>query len=114
MIKITCRNDLDSVADTCIKKHIESQLKYLLKIYTEECSEGSIESIGAIFYVEKPSDFDEYTQLGLSSPINEERFECIELLEDGYYKGLIVIDNEKVFELIGKKSAFIHLLKGEV
>lgn len=114
MIKITCRNDLHSVADTCIKKHIESQLNYLLNVYKKECSEGSIESIGAIFYVEKSSDFDKYIQFGLSSPITEERFEYIELLEDGYCKGLIVIDNERAIELIGKKNAFTHLLKGEV
>lgn len=113
MIKIICVKDLDSVTDTCIKKHIEIQLKYLLNTYIEECSEGSIESIGAIFYVEKSSDFDDYTQFGLSSPITEKRFEYIELLEDGYCKGLIVIDNEKVIELIGNKSAFTHLLKGE-
>lgn len=113
VIRITCVKDLDSVTDTCIKKHIESQLKYLLNTYKEERSEGSIESIGAIFYVEKSSDFESYTQFGLSSPITEERFEYIELLEDGYCKGLIVIDNEKVIELIGKKNAFTHLLKGE-
>ena len=113
VIRITCVKDLDSVTDTCIKKHIESQLKYLLNTYIEECSEGSIESIGAIFYVEKSSDFESYTKFGLSLPITEERFEYIELLEDGYCKGLIVIDNEKVIELIGKKSAFTRLLKGE-
>ena len=113
MIKITCVKDLDSVIDTCIKKHIESQLNYLLNTYVEECSEGSIESIGAIFYVEKPSDFESYTQFGLSSPISEERFEYLELLEDGYCKGLMVIDNEKVIEIIGNKSAFTYLLKGE-
>ena len=113
VIRITCVKDLDSVTDTCIKKHIESQLNYLLNTYVEECSEGSIESIGAIFYVEKSSDFESYTQFGLSSPITEERFEYIELLEDGYCKGLIVIDNERAIELIGKKNAFTHLLKGE-
>ncbi len=113
MIKIICKNDLNFVNDTCVKKHIEKQLDYLLNVYVEECSEGSIESIGAIFYVEKSSGFDDYTQFGLSSPITEYRFEYIELLEDGYYRGLIVIDNEKAIEIIGKKSAFTHLLKGE-
>ena len=113
VIRITCVKDLDSVTDTCIKKHIESQLKYLLNTYIEECSEGSIESIGAIFYVEKSSDFESYTKFGLSLPITEERFEYIELLEDGYCKGLIVIDNERAIEFIGKKNAFTHLLKGE-
>ena len=113
MIKITCKKDLALVTDTYINKRIEKQLNCLMNTYTEECSEGSIESIGAIFYVEKSSDFDDYTQFGLSLPITEERFEYIELLEDGYYKGLILIDNEKIIELIGKKSAFTHLLKGE-
>ena len=113
MIKITCKDDLDLIADVCIKKHIENQLNYLLNTYKDECSEGSIESIGAIFYVEMSSDFESYTQFGLSSPITEERFEYIELLEDGYCKGLIVIDNERAIELIGKKNAFTHLLKGE-
>lgn len=113
MIKITCRNDLDSVTDTCIKKHIKIQLKYLLNTYIEECSEGYIESIGAIFYVEKSSDFDKYIQFGLSSPITEERFEYLELLEDGYYKGLIVIDNERVIEIYGEQSVFESILKGD-
>lgn len=111
MIKITCVEDLDSVADTCIKKHIESQLKYLLNTYIVECSEGSIESIGAIFYVEKSSDFANYTQFGLSSPITEKRFECIEEISNEYYRGLIVINNSKAIELIGRKSVFNTFLK---
>ncbi|MBQ2943234.1 MAG: hypothetical protein IJD93_00845 [Ruminococcus sp.] len=113
MIKITCKNDLSLVIDACIKKHIENQLNYLLNTYIEECSEGSIESIGAIFYVENSSDFDGYTQFGLSSPINEERFEYIEQIAGDYYRGLIVLNNEKVIELIGKNDVFASLLKGD-
>ena len=113
MIKITCKNDLDLVADVCIKKHIENQLNYLLNTYKDECSEGSIESIGAIFYVEKSSDFDNYTQFGLSSPITEERFEYIERIANRYYKGLIAIDNEKIIEIYGEESVFESILKGD-
>ena len=111
VIRITCVKDLDSVTDTCIKKHIESQLKYLLNTYIEECSEGSIESIGAIFYVEKNSDIEDYKQFGVSSPITEERFECIEEISNEYYRGLIVINNSKAIELIGRKSVFNTFLK---
>lgn len=113
VIRITCVKDLDSVTDSCIKKHIESQLKYLLNTYKEERSEGSIESIGAIFYVEKSSDFDNYTQFGLSSPITEKRFECIVELPNEYYRGLIIINNSKAIELIGRKSVFNTILKEE-
>ena len=113
MIKITCKNDLSLVIDACIKKHIENQLKYLLNTYKEECSEGSIESIGAIFYVENSSDFDDYTAFGLSSKITEERFEYIEQIAGGYYRGLIVLNNEKVIELIGKKDVFNSIMEGE-
>ena len=113
MIKITCIKDLDSVTDTCIQKHIESQLKYLLNTFTEECSEGSIESIGAIFYVEKNSDIEDYKQLGISSPITEERFEWIEEISNEYYRGLIIINNSKAIELVGRKSVFNTILKEE-
>lgn len=112
MIKIACKNDLSLVVDDCIKKHIKNQLNYLINTYREECSEGSIESIGAIFYVENSSDFDDYTQFGLSSPINEERFEYIEQIAGDYYRGLIVLNNEKVIELIGIKDVFASVLKG--
>ncbi len=113
MIKITCKDDLDLIADVCIKKHIENQLNYLLNTYKEECSESSIESIGAIFYVEKNSDFDDYKQCGVSSPIKEERFEYIERIANRYYRGLIAIDNEKIIEIYGEESVFESILKGE-
>ena len=113
MIKITCKTDLVLITDTCIKRYIEEQLNYLLNTYTEECSEGSIESIGAIFVVEDSSEFDDYTQFGLSSPITEERFEYIELTTDGCFRGLIAIDNEKVIDIIGKESVYNYTMKGE-
>lgn len=113
MIKITCKNDLSLVIDACIKKHIENQLNYLINTYKEECSEGSIESIGAIFYVENSSDFDDYTQFGLSSPVNEERFEYIEQITGGYFRGLIAIDNERIIEIYGEESVFESILKGD-
>lgn len=114
MIKITCKDDLDLIADVCIKKHIENQLNYLINTYKEECSEGSIESIGAIFYVENSSDFYDYTHFGLSSPINEERFEYIEQIAGGYCRGFIVLNNENVIEIIGKKDIFDSITKGEL
>lgn len=114
MIKITCKDGLDLIADVCIKKHIGNQLNYLLNTYKEECSEGSIESIGAIFYVENSSDFYDYTQFGLSSPINEERFEYIEQIVGGYCRGFIVLNNENVIEIIGKKDIFDSIMKGEI
>lgn len=113
MIKITCKIDLVLITDTCIKRYIEEQLNYLLNTYKEECSEGSIESIGAIFYVENSSDFDDYTHFGLSSPINEERFEYIEQITGGYFRGIIAIDNEKIIEIYGEESVFESILKGD-
>lgn len=113
MIKIICKNDLLLVSDACIKKHIENQLNYLINTYKEECSEGSIESIGAILYVENSSDLDNYTQFGLSSPIIEERFEYIERIANRYYRGLIAIDNEKIIEIYGEESVFESRLKGD-
>ena len=109
MIKIACKDDLDLIADVCIKKHIENQLNYLLNTYKYECSEGSIESIGAIFYVESSSDFYDYTQFGLSSPINE----YIEQIAGGYCRSLIALNNENVIEIIGKKDIFDSITKGE-
>ncbi len=113
MIKITSKKNLLVVSDACIKKHIETQLNYLLNTYIEECSEGSIESIGAIFYIENSSDFDDYTHFGLSSPINEERFEYIEQITGGYFRGIIAIDNGKIIEIYGEESVFESILKGD-
>lgn len=109
MIKLNNINDLELVTNSCIKNHIQSQLKYLLSI----CNSDSIESLGSIFVVEHPSDLDDYSQYGLSSPITEERFEWIEKISDEYFRGLIVINNSKAIELIGSKSVFNTILKEE-
>ena len=49
--------------------------------------------------------------MGLSSPLNEKRFEYIDEIRNDYYNGLIVLDNDRCINLIGKKIFFKKVLE---
>ena len=113
MIKILCEKDIESVNDNYIKSYLKQQINYLLNIYKDDSSNGSLDTIGAIYYVESQSDFDDYTKFELSVPITKNRFEWIEPISNEYYRGFIVINNSKSIELIGKTTVFDIILKEE-
>lgn len=107
MIKITKPEDLEKIHDKNVKRYIHILLYYTLNEYKKYCPDSSIEEIGAIFLLESKSDFALYSEMGLSLPITEKRFEWIESIENGLYcNGCIVIDNDTAINIIGKREYF--------
>lgn len=111
MIKIAKISDLDNITDTKILPYLKALVEHILFEYKEICCSDSIEKFGAIFFIENTSDFDLYKEMGLSSPLNEKRFEYIDVIREDYYNGLIILDNERCINLIGQKFHFNKLLE---
>ena len=111
MIKITRVEDTCKIPDSDIIPFIQDFLSYLLTEYRENCPDGSIESIGAIFYLTSDSDIRHYAAFGLSSPITESRFEWLEDVENGYTNGCIVLNNDVAINIIGHSEYFQILRK---
>ena len=49
--------------------------------------------------------------MGLSSVLTEKRFENIEEIQNPYCNGLIVLDNNRCINLIGKEEFFADFLE---
>ena len=112
MIKIAKISDLNNITDTKILPYLKALVEHILFEYEEICCSDSIEKFGAIFFIENESDFDLHKEIGLSYPLTEKRFEYIDEIRGDYYNGLIVLDNERCINLIGKKEYFSKLLEG--
>ena len=111
MIKITNLKDIEKIDDTKILPYLNALVEHILSEYEQICCSNSIERFGAIFFIENTSDFDLYKEMGLSAPLTEKRFEYIDEIRGNYYNGLIVLDNEKCINIIGKKELFSKLLE---
>ena len=111
MIKITNLKDIEKIDDTKISPYLKALTEHILFEYEEICSSESIEKFGAIFFIENTSDFDLYKEMGLSAPLSEKRFEYIDEIRDDYYNGLIILDNDRCINLIGRKEYFNKLLE---
>ena len=106
MVKITKLDDLKKIQDTKLLPYLESLIKHILFEYSDVCHPEDIEGFGALFYIESEIDFDLHKEFGLSAPLTEKRFEYIDEVRGDYYNGLIVLDNERCINLIGKKDYF--------
>lgn len=103
MIKITIQEDIQPIPDKRIIPYIQAMLDNLLKICFPD---RSIESVGEIFFLESAEDFKFFCNMGLSSPLTEERFEWIDTVDEEYSNGCIVLNNEKAINIIGKTEFF--------
>ena len=112
IIKITTKNDTQKVNNDFVRQHIEKLLDYLLNEFSEYCTDGSISSIGAIFYIEETAELEQYRDFGLSSPITKSDFEWMQDIGNGYINSCIVIDNYKTINIFGKKCFFAEYLEG--
>lgn len=109
MIKIKCISDLEKIHDEIIKPYISKLLQYILTEYARLCPDSATEEIGAIFIWESKSDYVLYEEMGLSLPLTESRFECIDDIGNGYCNGCIVLDNDRAINIIGKHKFFDKL-----
>lgn len=110
MIKITGMEDLDKIQNADVVPYIKNLLEYLLKEYSDYCPNGSIESIGVIFFLESGEDLKQYTKLGLSSPITESQLEWVVDIGHGYLNACIVLDNDRAINIIGKAEYFSDII----
>ncbi len=102
MINITKSDDIAKITDTAITPYIQTLLNNILKAYPNH----SIESVGAIYFVESELDFDKFKKFGLSSPLCDNRFEWLDDISNGYSDGCIVINNDFAINIIGKTEFF--------
>ena len=102
MVKIQQAKDLEKIRDDVALKYTSSLLKELFRTYEVD----TIEAFGAIYYIQTEADLSNHKTLGLSSPLNECRFEWIEDIGNGYVNGCIVIDNDTAVNLVGKQTIF--------
>ena len=99
MIKIVKSNDISKIPDKYIVPYITTLFDVLLSTYPPNCS---LKTVGAIFFLENVDDLKKYKEMGLSSPITEERFEWIDGIGNGYSNGFIVINNDFAINIIAK------------
>lgn len=111
MIKISTKDDLQKVNNKYVQEYIKDLLKYLLNEYQEYCTDGSISSVGAIFYIEEAQDLEQYHEMGLYSPVNKLSFEWIMDIGNEYKNGCIVISTDFAINVIASNSIFRKVLE---
>lgn len=109
MIKIKRITDVDKVPSR-YQPHIRNLFNQIALAYSEDSTKMDIESIGAIFFVSSKKDFEKYVDFGVSSPIDEKRFEEI-TIENGIVTGIIVLSNSKAITIVGSLPAFVNYLE---
>ncbi len=110
MIKISSLKDAEGLRNGKLYPYVSSLLKRILRGYKGFCEKGNIDRVGAIYIVESPADFDDFSSFGLSSPITEKRFEYIIVINDKYCDGCIVLNNDYAVNIIGTKDCFSSFL----
>lgn len=106
MIKIVKSEDLQNIPYPEIIPYIHDLLHFYLKEYKNYCSDSSLERIGAIYLLEQEKDWENYSEIGLPSPVMSNCFEWVEDLENGYCNGCIVLDSDRAINIIGKQEYF--------
>lgn len=103
MIKIIKPDDISNVKDKKVIPYIENLIQTILTAYYPN---SSLEAVGAIYFLEDENDINLYDEMGLSSPINENRFDWLQKFADDYVYGCIVIDNDFAINIMGKQEYF--------
>lgn len=111
--KITTKNDIIKINNNFVREYIRNLIEYLLKEYQEYCTDGSISSIGAIFYVEKIEELEQYSDFGLSTPIIKSDFEWVDNIGNGYSNGCIVLSADTAINIIAVSSIYKKFLEGK-
>ena len=106
MVKITSLKDLENVSDSGAKYIAEKELQQLLSLYEID----NISCFGSIFLIEDSAEFENYSAMGLSEPING-NFEFTEKYilkkcnrEDIYLFGCIIICDDLAVDILVNKN----------
>ena len=111
MVKITRLEHLEQVPEKEIVPYIKNLVEHILEEYKDYCANGSLETIGAIYFIDSKSDLDKHLDFGLSMPIDKSRFEWIEYVGNNFVNSCIVLDNDRAINIIGRKEYFEHLME---
>ena len=103
MIKILNLQDIDKIPEKTVVPYVYSLMKHILNAYD---SNSSIESVGAVYFMENANDLNNYQDLGLHGPIQEEIFEYICPINEDYSDGCIVINNDFAINIIARTEYF--------
>ena len=95
MVKVTCIKDLENISDSGAKYIAKTELNRLLTSYQID----NIACFGSIFVIENGAEFENYSAMGLSEPINQ-NFEFVDTItvkqcnrEEIYLFGCIVVSD---------------------
>ena len=103
MIKILNLQDIDKIPEKTVVPYVYSLMKHILDNYD---SNSSIESVGAVYFMENEKDLNNYQDLGLYKPIQEKIFEYICPINEDYSDGCIVINNDFAINIIARTEYF--------
>ena len=113
MVKVTCIKDLENISDLGAKYIAKTELNRLLTSYQID----NISCFGSIFVIENGAEFENYSAMGLSEPINQ-NFEFTETYhinqcnrEDTYLFGCIIFGDTGADILVNKKLLTDEQLK---
>ncbi len=105
MKRIVSADDIGTLDDSPVSLLVKTLYHTILATYREDCSDLSIEKVGALFIIEKAEDLDDFQGFGLSRPLTEDWIEyCNDYGE--YVDCCIILNNDYAVNLIGNKEYF--------
>ena len=106
MIKIENKKDLKKISNTITRAVAESKLCELLTLYEID----NISCFGSIFVIEDSLEFEDFADMGLTEPINQ-NFEFVDIIkvkkcnrEDIYLFGCIIICDDFGIDILVNAS----------
>ena len=106
MVKITCIKDLENISDSGAKYIAKTELNRLLTSYQID----NISCYGSIFVIAESLEFENYSALGLTEPINQ-NFEFVDIIhikqcnrEEIYLFGCIFLYSDQAVDIVVNKS----------
>ena len=106
MVKVTCIKDLENISDSGAKYIAKTELNMLITSYQID----NISCLGSIFVIENKTEFENYSAMGMSVPINQ-NFEFTETYhinqcnrEVTYLFGCIIICNDLAVDILVNKK----------
>ena len=110
MIKIEKKKDLKRISNLTARTVAEAKLCELLTLYKID----NICCLGSIFLIEDSLEFEQYTEMGLSEPINQ-NFEFVDTIrikqcnrEETYLFGCIIICDDFAIDILVDKKALTN------
>ena len=106
LIKVSKAEDISKISNTYVRQYVEKLFHHLIDVYKEECTDGNLDSVGAIFCVEAKEKFLQPELFGLVNPVTESSFEYIDEIGEGFSVGTIITNNSFAITIISATTNF--------